>query len=243
MILSKFNKKLIFIIGSGRSGTHLLGRTFENSPEIDAFIEDEHFFEPISNLAVGLNKNRIDFNKILKKYKKVFKKSRKEVILEKTHPNIWFVEDIIDFFPEAKFLGIKRNAFGTVSSMLKHKGVLSWYEKLPLNEINPFLGITESNKDNFKDLPIESKCAIRWLAHKNRLEYLEKKFPQNVLVVNYEDFYDEYESLMKRLKEFLDLDFELRSEPLKPQGRDKWRNNLNEIQINNIDKLINKTNV
>ena len=102
MISSKFNKNLIFVIGSGRSGTHLLGRTFENSPEIDAFIEDERFFKPITELAVGLNKNIESYQKLLKQYKKVFNKSSKQFILEKTHPNIWFVEDIIKAFPNAK---------------------------------------------------------------------------------------------------------------------------------------------
>jgi hypothetical protein len=242
MIFSEFDKKLIFVIGSGRSGTHLLGRTFQNSSEIDAFIEDKHFFKPITNLAVGINKNKDTFLKILKKYKKVFNKSNKQIVLEKTHSNIWFVEDILDFFPEAKFVGIKRNAFSTVSSMLNHKGVLSWYKKLPLNEVNPFLGITEGNKGDFESLSLESKCAIRWLAHINRLEYLEKRFPENVIVVNYEDFYDKNEFLMEKLKDFLELDFDLKSEPLNPSGKDKWKSNLSQNQIRNIESVINITN-
>nr|WP_321233428.1 sulfotransferase [uncultured Psychroserpens sp.] len=243
MISSKYNKNLIFIIGSGRSGTHLLGRTFENSPEVDAFIEDDRFFEPITNIAVGLNKNRSNFNDILKQYKKVFNKSEKQYILEKTHPNIWFVEDILKVFPEAKFIGIKRNVFSTVSSMLNHKGVLSWYHKLPLDQPNTFLGITESNKDYFEELPLESKCTIRCLAHMNRLEYLNKKFPNSVELVSYEDFYDDYDDLMQRIKKFLNLDFNLNSEPLNPSGKDKWKSNLSEEQIRNIELIIQESNV
>jgi len=243
MIFSKFNKNIIFVIGSGRSGTHLLGRTFENSPEIDAFIEDDLFFETITDLAVGLNKNKSNLNKVLKRYKKVFNKSEKQYILEKTHPNIWFVEEILEFFPNAKFIGIKRNVLSTVASMINHKGVLSWYKRLPLDEVNPFLGITESNKDAFKKLPLESKCTFRWISHTNRLEYLENKYPKHVKIVDYEDFYDNYNGLMNILKEFLDLDFNLNSETLNQSGKDKWKTTLSQEQVNNIHTVINNQDV
>ena len=238
MISSKLNKKLIFVIGSGRSGTHLLGRTFENNLEVDALIEDKEFFYPITQLAVGLNKNNSDFQKILKKYDRRFHKSKKEVILEKTHPNIWFVEEILEFFPSAKFIGIKRNVFATVSSMLKHKGVLKWYKELPQDCLNQFLGIDETNINEFESLPLESKCALRWQSHKIRLEYLADKYPDNVCVIDYEDFYDSYSDLMNDLRIFLNLDFALNSEPLNQSGKDKWKDNLSEEQVYNIKTAI-----
>ncbi|OAB75749.1 sulfotransferase family protein [Cochleicola gelatinilyticus] len=238
MIFSKFKKKLIFVIGSGRSGTHLLGRTFGNSPEIETFIEEDKFFLPITELAAGLNKNASDFDDILSLYKKEFKKSKKKYILEKTHPNIWFVEKIHEYFPKAQFIGIKRNVYATVASMLNHDGVLSWYKRIPLDEENSFLGINRNNLKTFKDLPLESKCAIRWKAHVDRLDYLSEKFPEHVLVINYEDFYDRYPDLMNELKAFLDTDFEIHSEPLNVKGKDKWREQLTDKEIENIDKAI-----
>ena len=137
-----------------------------------------------------------------------------------------------------KFIGIKRDIFATVSSMLQHHGVLSWYRKLPLDEPNRFLGITAENKAFFSDLPLESKCAIRCLAHFERLDYLHQMYPNNVLVVNYEDFYDNYQGLIKKLKSFLNLNFNLDSEPLNPTGKDKWKSNLTPVQIKNIEAII-----
>jgi len=238
MIFSKFNKQLIFVIGSGRSGTHLLGRTFGNNEEIEAFIEADQFFLPITELAVGLNKNVSDFDTLLAAYKKEFRRSKKEYILEKTHPNIWFVERIRDYFPTAKFIGIKRDVFGTVNSMLNHEGVLSWYKKLPLDESNRFLGITDDNKSEFRNLPIESKCALRWKSHVDRLDYLANAFPEEVLVVDYEQFYDDYSNLMLTLKEFLGATFNIESEPLNNAGKDKWKDLLTPIQIENIKKAL-----
>ena len=238
MIFSKFNKQLIFIIGSGRSGTHLLGRTFGNCSEIEAFIEADEFFLPITELAAGLNTNASDFDSILTTYKNEFKRSKKAYILEKTHPNIWFVERIRDYFPTAKFIGIKRDVFATVNSMLNHDGVLSWYKRLPLDKPNQFLGITDENKSDFKDLPLESKCALRWKSHTTRLDYLEKTFPKEVLVVDYEQFYDDYSNLMLTLKEFLGVPFDIESEPLNKTGKDKWKDHLTAIQIENIKKVI-----
>ncbi len=237
MIFQKFNKKIIFVIGSGRSGTHLLGRTFEKNEEIDAFIEEENFFFPIAQMAVG-GKDKTGLKKIFKQYKKVFSKSKKEYILEKTHPNIWFVEDLAEYFPEAKFIGIKRNVFATVSSMLQHEGVLSWYKRLPLDQVNPFLGITEVNKNDFADLPLESKCALRWKSHSERLDALAVAFPEKVLVIDYEEFYNEYEPLMDKLKTFLKAPFSIQSEPLNNEGHLKWKTHLSEEQINLIKNAV-----
>jgi hypothetical protein len=233
---NKFNKKIIFVIGSGRSGTHLLGRTLGSCTEIESFIEDKRFFNEISNIATGLNTEKLAFKKVLKKYKEIFSKTEKDYILEKTHPNIWFVEELIDEFENFKFILIKRNDFATVSSMLNHEVVLSWYNKIPQNEINPFLGITSKNVSTFKNLPIETKCALRVISHNNRLEYLKATYPGQVVIIDYDEFYNSQDVLLENLKTFLDIDFDIAVEPLNDEGKDKWKNSLSDEQIDNINK-------
>ncbi|WP_271855509.1 sulfotransferase [Patiriisocius marinus] len=236
----EFDKKLIFIIGSGRSGTHLLGRTLASNELVESFIEDKKFFDPITKLATGQDKNTANYQKILKNYKKHFSRSKKNIILEKTHPNIWFVEDLINYFPEAKCIGISRNVYATVSSMLNHSGVLSWYKILDLNIENQFLGITKENKDWFKDLSIESKCAYRWISHIKRLNHLKKTYPQSVKVIDYDLFYDDQPRLIEDIKSFIGIDIDLKAEPLKKAGTEKWKTFLTKEQINNIDAIVSQ---
>jgi len=240
MLFSKkiIDKTLIFIIGSGRSGTHLLGRTVGHINEVEAFIEDQKLFKEVTKVAINPKRSKSDIKKILKLYNTEFSRTKKSFVLEKTHPNIWLVEDIQDYFETAKFIGIKRNVYATVASMLNHKGVLEWYNVLPLNQVNPFLGITDENREIFHDLPLESKCALRWKSHFDRLTYLERKFPKKVLVVDYEDFYNDYKGLMKELEMFLELEKPIESETLISSNIDRWKSELTDIQIKNIDEAL-----
>lgn len=230
----------IFVIGTGRSGTHLLGRTFQSNPETKVMIEKPKFFKAITALATGKNKRKSDLKKIIIQYEKEFAKTKERYILEKTHPNIWYVAELLKAFPNAKFLGIKRNVYATVSSMLNHKMVMNWYEVLPDDEINPFLGITSDNIDSYKYLPIESKCALRWSSHTERLIQLEKDFPKSVLILDYEDFFFNYNELLSKLKDFIGMETTLNSEILKKESLDKWKNFLTKEQIANINSVIKK---
>src|SRR6056297_3920847 len=131
-------KKIIFVLGTGRSGTHLLGRTISSHPLIEGYIEDPGIFHPSVNIAVkqDISSNiYIDIQKrrVIKKYKKLLKQSSAEILLDKTHPVIWFAEYLMNKLPNSQFVGIIRNQYQTVSSMLNHPGVLSWYETLPLD--------------------------------------------------------------------------------------------------------------
>ena len=235
---TKKSKNIVFIIGSGRSGTHLLGRTIGLVERYDSFIENKESFNFVTKIAVNPKRNPKDIKKVLKLYERIFKKSKNQYILEKTHPNIWLVEDLLEHFSNSKFIGIKRDVYATVASMLKHKGVLNWYNVLPLNEVNPFLGITTENIEIFKELPIEMKCALRWKSHVNRLDDLQAKFPKEVLVVNYEDFYKDYSKLMKGMASFLDLENPIISETLNSDSLEKWKLSLSKEQIINIDKVL-----
>lgn len=241
MILKKRhipNKTIVFIIGSGRSGTHLLARSIESSSQIRAFIEDEQFFSNVSEVATQSKIRKKRFKPILQKYRKAFEKIDADFILEKSHPNIWMVEYIRNYFERSKFIGIRRDPYGTIASMLNHGGILRWYDRLPLDEVNPFLGITKENKKYFKSLPLESKCALRWKAHRDRLEYLEKKYPKEVLLIRYEDFYHNKETINNQLMSFIGLSSDFQIEDLNEDGLHKWKKTLTPGHISNINEIL-----
>lgn len=238
MNFKKSNQTPIFVIGTGRSGTHLLGKLFYSSPEVHVFIEDKKFFSKITNLATGLDVKTNNIYELINNYKKEFNKINKMFVLEKTHPNIWFVEQLEDAFPDAKFIGIKRDVYATVASMLNHKGVLKWYELLSTKKVNRFLGINEDNVSYFENLPLEAKCALRWKSHTEQLNYLENKFPDKVMILDYKDFYDNKNSLMNKISDFVGLQTLLKCEPLNKNGLLKWKETLSKEMVVNIDNVL-----
>ncbi len=234
--------KIIFVLGTGRSGTHLLGRTISSHPLIEGHIEDPKLFHPAVNIAVKQDissKLYVDIQKhrLIRRYKKILKHSSAEFLLDKTHPVIWFAGYLKDKLPTSQFVGIIRNPYQTVSSMLNHPGVLSWYETLPLDKPNRFLGITEENCSFFKDLPIESKCAYRWVSHKMELQRLQTVLDGRYILFDYDNFMMKMDENLEILSDFLKIKNEFNPEALKTESLDKWKSFLSNKQISNIDKI------
>ena len=237
-------KKIIYIMGTGRSGTHLLGRTVSSHPLIEGHIEDPDYFHPAVNIAVkqdissqwyiGIQKYRL-----LRKYKSLIKQSSSDFILTKSHPVIWFSEYLMNKLDNALFIGIIRNQYQTVSSMLNHSGVQEWYSMLPQNKPNRFLGITEENKSYFNDFPLESKCAYRWLSHKKELQRLQNVLKDRYLLFDYDDFVTHLDDHLQKISDFLNIENQFNPEALKTESLDKWRSYLTKEQIQHIDQVVN----
>ena len=233
----------IFVLGSGRSGTHLLGRVFSNRSDTTAFIEDKRFFKMVSHYVTGYNQRDYSLKGIINNYKRHFANVKTEFILEKTHPNIWLVESLAEAFPKAKFVGIHRGVMATVNSMLQHPDIMMWYERLDLTKPNLFLGINASNVQQFASWPPEVKCACRVIEHRKRLMDLEAKFPNRVMVISYNEFYDDLPELMNRLGHFLNYKKPLHAEPLHADGLDKWQHELSSQQIQHLTEFLENENL
>jgi len=236
-------KKIIYVIGTGRSGTHLLGRTIGSHPLIEGHIEDPEFFHPAVNIAVkqdiaGKGYIALQKRRLLWNYKKLLRRTSSNYILEKSHPVIWFSEYLMRKLDNSLFIGIIRNPYQTVSSMLNHSGVLSWYSALPQDKPNRFLGITRENKSFFKDLPIESKCTYRWISHREELYRLQKVLKDRYFLFQYDDFLLNHEEQLDQLSTFLNIENRFSSEELKTTSLDKWKSFLSPEQIKNIDETV-----
>ena len=234
-------KKLILISGTGRSGTHLIGRTISTHPDIKGRIESPDTFNLITKIATTQdNKNPLYITYLKKllvfKLTRILKKSKYH-ILEKSHPSIWLAEFIFSKFNNAFLIGVWRDVEPTINSMLQHQGVLSWYKLLQQNKKNRFLGISESNKKYFKNLSIEEKCSLRWLSHKNELYKLKNKYPNKVLLIKYDDFLKNPSIFLEDISHFLDITNNFKLEKFKIDSLDKWKQNLTLKQLENIYKI------
>ena len=227
--------KPVFIIGSGRSGTHLLARAFRNRSDASLLIEDKRIFGLVSHYTTGYNPKSVQFNDIVQKYKQLLSPLKTSILVDKSHPNIWICEDLMQAFPKAQFLGIHRGILATVNSMLQHPDIMLWYKLLDLHTESKFLGITANNVKHFASWPPEVQCACRVISHKQELERLQTLYPQKVHVVEYSEFYTHQEDALHKLSQFLKLKTPLHMEPLHADGLDKWKT---ELQPEQIERLI-----
>ncbi|MGJ3236255.1 sulfotransferase family protein [Marivirga sp.] len=232
---SEVNSRFIFVIGSGRSGTHFLGRIFQNNPSVELLLEDPKYFSLVKDINIKQKKDLLP--KLTKRYKKLSYSSDKPYLLEKSHPNIWSVDYLTKEFPDAFFIGINRNVYQVVYSMLNHKGVLNWYNTLPNNVENPFLGITDENKKEFSNLPIESKCTLRWYAHIKESYELKKKYPEKVIIINYNDLCNNYFEEVEKLESIFNVKLREFSEKPNNVSGDKFKK-LDSEKIANIQNVL-----
>jgi hypothetical protein len=219
----------IFVIGSGRSGTHWVGYILEGHPDIHVTIEKPPIFDWVTDIALDASKKEKLFPKLTRLYQKEHAAVSPKHYADKSHPNIWIAEDLAEAFPEARFVGIQRNPYATVASMLKHTGVLTWHKRWKEFPIpNRFLGITNENRAAYGDMPLAAKCALRWKVHKERLERLRETMGPTLLVLKYEDVILEPETQLDALNRFLALPSPIPRPNIKSESLDRWKTELSD---------------
>ena len=82
----------VFVIGTGRSGTHWLGYSLKDHPEIRATIEVQPMFRWSIRMAIDPALEKQLFGRLVLAYKWQLFKSAPRLYLDKTHPNIWIAE-------------------------------------------------------------------------------------------------------------------------------------------------------
>lgn len=221
----------VFILGTQRSGTTLLTRVLSAHPDI--FIKNElnthAAFKPENSKEQALEeiKRQISNN---------FKKPFDEVVANK---KVWgfkdpeltvYIHRLQEFIPDSKFIIIVRDPRGTVNSYIHNKWGLG---------TNAYIG------------------ALRWNEELDeQLQFLEK-YPDNTILIRYEDLVIDMESAIRKVCDHLGLTFDesmldyhnqsanykVRAENIhthqKPDKKlsDKWRAQLSEFEIGVIEKI------
>lgn len=229
----------IFVIGTGRSGTHWLGYSLGNHPEIRVTVEAEPMFGCSTSMALDPSLETKLFSKLVRAYKWELFKSAPQLYLDKTHPNIWIAEKLKKVFPQSLFIGIERDPYATVSSMMKHKGVSAWHQRWREFPIpNRFLGITPGIAERYDDIPLVAQCAIRWLAHHNRMNTLRTSLGDSLIVISYESFACNTEETIAELQNFLGLQHPITVPEVKADSLNKWEKHLSDEDIKHIHDIV-----
>jgi hypothetical protein len=229
----------IFVLGTGRSGTHWLGYIIGAHRDVIATVEKRPIFPWVVQLALYPDRFGELYPKLVQRYRYEHALVAPRHYLDKSHPNIWLADSLVATFPDTLFIGIRRDVFGTVNSMLQHPDVMRWIHRWQNYPVpNRFLGIDPRYTDEYHQLPIESKCAVRWKAHVMQLEHIKEKLGDCVLIVDYDDLHKKNSEKLDEISLFLQLDSAIPKPPIKESSLERWQNELSQEQCQNIERAL-----
>lgn len=229
----------VFVIGTGRSGTHWIGYSLGHHPEVRTTVEAAPMFGLSTRMALNPALERRLFWRLVMAYRWQLLKSAPRLYVDKTHPNIWIAEKLQKAFPRALFIGIERDPYATVASMMKHSGVSAWHARWREFPIpNRFLGITPAIAENYENIPFASQCAMRWLAHHKRMEELRNSLGHALLVISYESFAHDTERTINEVKQFLGLHEPIPIPEVKRESLNKWKHQLSPAEVSDIQGIV-----
>ncbi len=254
----RFEKRIhnpLFIIGCGRSGTTMLTTLLRNHKDICSFSEANEIWDPEGYRWYNTNLDRppiwfdpITYTKVWReyfneKYKRQLKNvfgcyqfiSRKKVFINKSPMNTFRIPDILEIFPDARFIHIIRDGRAVAFSWAKKEYATIQKHADAYRKRGYFCSFDELIK----------LTALSWVKH---LEEVKKQKRKQKLIDRDILLEFKYEDFCAKPNEYLDLICRFLSLNIRRLGIDdlsyidsknyKWKENLKENTINELDKIV-----
>jgi len=155
--MRELNKKVFFVIGSGRCGTRAFYKMLAGHKKVE--IHHEYLCTHVQPLGVlyymGLKSKEEIVEKLKEIYLSAVLYSDKEIFIDCSHKLTWLIEPLLEIFPQAKFVALVRDG---------RKVVASFYYKLK-DEIYDDESTTKLIKwclNGAKELPPPSEKKYWW---------------------------------------------------------------------------------
>lgn len=253
----KFEKYLnnpVFLIGCGRSGTTMLRKILSTHQDICSFSEANEIWDPEGYPWYESNLNRppiwYDSVEYIKRWRSYFNDnnkqelkgvfglyqyiSRNKIFINKSPINTFRIIDILEIFPDSKFIHIYRDGRAVAYSWaIKQYNFIKKHEKVYRER-----GYYYSFNDLIRF------TAKSWVSHIEEVEYQKKNLKlldKNIfLELSYEDFCEDPRKNIKNICNYLSIkeeDLNLKNFKKVTNKNYKWKNNLNEdiiLELNNI---------
>jgi hypothetical protein len=225
----------VFVVGSGRSGTHWLGYLLAAFPSTHVTVEKKPIFPWVVAMAQDPSKEAELFPRLARAYRWEHASVLPNHYVDKSHPNLWLAGRLAAEFPEARFVAIWRRLEGTVASMIKHDGVRHWVEAWDDDpRPNRFLGVSEDFIPAYRGMSVPARCAVRVVAHAREIDRLAQVLGRRLLVVEYEGLHSRTDDEVRRLADFMGCTAPAAIPLPKSESLRKWQAQLSPQEIGDI---------
>jgi hypothetical protein len=236
----------IFVVGTGRSGTHFTVRLLNGFAQAHDPLGGEENQKILMDIATAAIHHRLPSRAVTDYYRHCLD-GADGVFLDQHHPNLFFVRHWTEMFDGIVFLYPRRPAYQVVASMLRHKGVMNWYryarhwrrrwiDRVPYP--NRFLGLARAS--DISTLPTHLLCAHRVIAHRQAYEEAVARGGVELRSVDYEALVDDPLAEFSRAFSARELqtlgEFTLLEKPRK-ESLTKYRDVLDDRQVAEIEAL------
>lgn len=213
----------IFIIGSGRSGTHLMTECLLKSPHVtDGGLDGAENKEILKSCTISAIMHKPLDEDVMGYYRRKINKSKDKIFVDQCHPNLFNIQQLRDEFSTAMFVMMERDIEPIVSSYLRGiRKFMVWNnwaikKKIPLP--NQFLGIESKDELNLEDHISATK---RTMAIK---EYMKTAYDQHndvITKIKFNNLIDNPKDTIKTIG----IDFgKMRKLPvMHKNGKDKYK--------------------
>jgi hypothetical protein len=239
----------VFVVGTGRSGTHFTCRALAGFANVTDPLGGNENHEVLKQIATAALYHRpMPMSALAYYQERRAELGEGQVLLDQHHPNIFFFDEVSGVFDDLVYLYPSRPVVQVVASMLRHRGVMSWYQvardgfsplsftrRVPVP--NRFLGIR--SRADLDTLPTHLLCALRVLAHNRRMAELSAVDPR-CRMISYEALVHDQEAAFATVfdaQERAALGAFAVVEPGNPASLDKYTDVLNPTQISEIEEL------
>jgi hypothetical protein len=230
---------LVLIIGTGRSGTHWLADILRSHPQFRVTVEQFPMFPLATRMAVDARLRPALLPLLVVSYRAQHFASGDRIYADKSHPAIWIADRLAAALPNAFFLGVQREPFATVASMIRRDGVRAWHERWRRYPVpNEFLGITRELAPRYDTMSLAARCALRWRAHKQRMEELASLLGDRLHVVSYEDLARDPAHEVNVLRERFGLASPFPTPRVNRDAPGRWRAQLAPQEIADIAAVV-----
>ncbi|MFL2887090.1 MAG: sulfotransferase [Candidatus Pelagibacter sp.] len=188
IVFKNYKSIPIFILGMPRSGTSLIEQILSNHSNVHGGGELDILPLTIENSKWEKNTNYNESLSIIRNgyLSKISKLSDKSFITDKLPGNFKWIGFILNAMPEAKILHLERNPMAVCWSIYKS------------NFDNPDMRFT--NKQEF--------IAEFYNLYNDLMKFWKKKYPKNIININYEEFVGNSENNIRKLFQNLELNWE-----------------------------------
>lgn len=212
----------VFIIGCGRSGTTILGKTLSSHPEIKylnerrdlwhkSYPEFNIWTDKIKNPKLFADKDDIHAQKNILLQRLFFKEQvlgGASLLLEKLPINNFRLNFLHNSFPDAKYIYLTRNGIEVSESIARIMKKGNWFLGNKIALLNQFGKEKNFALDFDNDIKLDvEKSMLEWRISIDESDAFFKKIdPSKFTHLSYQDFIEQTENSIKKIFDFLNLE-------------------------------------